>query len=226
MQNLIQILFFIKIFSIMKKIFLFLFVVLSVVSTKAQEQRFKAGFHIGMNASQINGDENYGYHKIGLNGGLRVATRLKEKMQIITEINYASRGSQATISPNSSGAFFRINMRYIEIPVMFNLMDWKGENDDHYKIHFNAGLSYGRLISSTATGATVLAGRSDEFLRKNNLSANIGFVYYPRLNLGYHFRYTRDLTPSYVPKAGSLNTNSLVGYYLTLGVTKMFGDGE
>jgi hypothetical protein len=211
----------------MKKLILLFFIVFSTMSAQAQEQRFKAGFHLGMNASQINGDQNYGYHKIGINGGLRVATQIKEKMQIITEINYASRGSQASISNNNNnGGFFRINMRYIEVPIMFNLMDWKGENDDHYKIHFNAGLSYGRLISSSATGATVLAGRSDEFLKKNNLSANIGFVYYPRLNLGYHFRYTRDLTPSYVPKAGALNTDSLVGYYLTLGVTKMFGDGE
>lgn len=210
----------------MKYICVFISLFFLSVSSKAQEQRFKAGFHLGFNAAQLNGDQNSGFHKLGLNGGLRVAAKLKEKLRLITEINYASRGSQATLSPGSNGGFFRINTRYIEVPIMISILDWKGEADDHYKLHFNGGLSYGRLISSTATGITTFAGRSEELLNKNNISVNIGFIYYPRTNLGYHFRYTRDLIPTYTFKVGGLNESSLIGYYLTLGVTKMFGEGE
>ncbi|MCC7507153.1 MAG: hypothetical protein IT259_17735, partial [Saprospiraceae bacterium] len=36
-----------------------------------RQQRFKAGIIAGLTASQIDGDESAGYHKVGLQGGLR-----------------------------------------------------------------------------------------------------------------------------------------------------------
>ena len=200
-----------------------------ISNINAQEQRFKAGLHLGLNAAQLDGDANIGFHKVGLNGGVRVATILNEKMQIVTEINYASRGSQATYTANSNGSdYFVINNRYVEVPVMFSIFDWKGEDDDHYRICFNGGLSYARLINSTAKGATTFAGRSQDYFLKNNLSFILGFIYYPGKNLGYQFRYTRDIIPTYSqnlsPATTPLNADRLLGYYITLGVVRMFGE--
>jgi len=49
----------------------------------------------GINASQINGDAEAGYHKVGLNIGARGGAILGEKWEAALEILLSQQGSQA-----------------------------------------------------------------------------------------------------------------------------------
>jgi len=207
----------------MRFIFIYFFTLLLSSALSGQEtvdRRFKGGIVAGFNISQIEGDEAAGYNKIGLQAGIRVAIVLKEKMDLGVEMLFSQRGSAARNV--NQGAFpFKLTLNYIEVPVIFNYMDWKAEDEDYYRLHFHTGLSYGRLIgfSSDDNQLTVLG---DSF-RDNDVSWIAGATYYVNENLGFTARYTRSVYPFFVAnEMATPNANSLVGYQITFRTTYMF----
>jgi hypothetical protein len=184
-------------------------------SLSAQEDRFKASFTLGLNASQIDGDFDLGYHKIGLQSGINVATILSDKQQISIGMHYSQRGSQ----PKSYGDFvpavpFKINLQYIEIPVLFHYLDWEVGEKEYYKFNFAGGLSYGRLFKSK-TSDTAYDTINDKF-RKNNICWVAQATLNTSAHVGWSVRYTRDLLIILNAKeVTGRNINSLIGYFLT-----------
>jgi hypothetical protein len=119
----------------MKKIILiFLFFIPIVVSA----QRFKGGVVLGMNVSQIDGDNLAGYNKAGMVGGAFVFTDFKDKWGAQMEIRYAAKGS-ATPKYYSFDRKFRL--QYIEVPILAYY-----EPVNKLKLQF--GLSFGYLFSA------------------------------------------------------------------------------
>ncbi len=200
--------------------FIFLFTSSSLSGQETVERRFKGGIVAGFNLSQIEGDDAAGYNKIGLQAGVRVAIVLKEKMDLGIEMLFSQRGSAARNA--NQGAFpFKLTLNYIEVPVIFNYMDWKAEDEDYYRLHFHTGLSYGRLIgfSSDDNQLTVLG----DFFRDNDVSWIGGATYYVNENLGITIRYTRSIYPFFVAdEMTTPNAKSLIGYQLTFQTVYMF----
>ena len=65
------------------------FILLQPFRTEAQrQQRFKAGVIAGVTASQIDGDASAGFHKVGLQGGLRGIVVLKPRQEASIEFLY------------------------------------------------------------------------------------------------------------------------------------------
>ena len=63
------------------------------------QARFSAKAIAGLTASQIDGDASAGYHKVGLQGGLGVAARLKGKQSASIEFLFTQRGCRNQPQP-------------------------------------------------------------------------------------------------------------------------------
>jgi Outer membrane protein beta-barrel domain len=180
------------------------------------QQRFSAKLIAGLTASQIDGDVSAGYHKVGLQGGLGVATRLKGKQSASVEMLFTQRGctNQPQVPP-----YFTTTLNYVEVPVQWHYSDWlmdeDGQKNDWYRVQFNGGLTYGRLISyldKYPDGAGISSALED--LNKNSVCLTLGASLYFTRHLGLTFRYNRALQYLYKPGNGGNYSRSLYEHFL------------
>lgn len=96
---------------------------------------------MGSNLSQVDGDQVYGYKKIGLNTGVSAMIPLGRRFYIVPEILYSEKGSYQKpeyIDEDSTGEY-RLRLNYAEVPILLQYADKNG-------FIFGAGISYGRLV--------------------------------------------------------------------------------
>ncbi len=88
---------------------------------------FKGLFHAGMNACQVDGDNEYGYKYLGANVGVGAMVRYHKNLSTSFEINYSMRGARARFRQAGINAnFFRTNFDYVEVPIsLLNVHDKK-----------------------------------------------------------------------------------------------------
>lgn len=184
-----------------------------IISDVILAQKFGGGITLGFNASQIDGDDMAGYHKIGWNSGLNTSYNLNDPWQINVDFLFSQRGSQSQLIPDETESLRKITLNYIELPVYIAYQDWKIE-DDFYKVQGFAGLSAGRLFSvKNALGDDDING--DNFL-KNDLSYILGAKFMFSKHLGMTGRYTRSFIKMYKnPEDGS---RSLLSYFLNFSL--------
>lgn len=127
----------------MKRIYLLLplMVVFALMfSNKTNAQIFKGMVIAGGNLAQINGDEVYGFNRIGLNTGVGVMAPLNKKRNVLMsmEVLYNQMGAK------ESGDPFQYNTRldYVSIPFLIHYEDRFGG------LTFGLGLQYSALINS------------------------------------------------------------------------------
>lgn len=83
----------------MKRIFtiLIMSVFLSLFTTESNAQIIKGEGFLGFNLSQIDGDQAYGYHHLGLHGGVGAIIPVYQKdnfnIDIALEVTFNNRGS-------------------------------------------------------------------------------------------------------------------------------------
>jgi len=114
---------------------------------------FDGGLILGTNFSQVDGDTYYGYHKVGLNAGGVVYVHFTRVFGASIELIYSqkgSRGEDVTESPlyGTHVEKYFMNLNYVEMPVTIHVI--------MHRVDFEAGVSYGRLLSSSEW---VLAGQ-------------------------------------------------------------------
>ncbi len=174
----------------MKKLLFSLFSILVLALAPLSAQQFGAGIIAGATASQINGDYSAGYNKLGLSAGILATIRIDEKKYIGLEMLYSQRGSQDRYFSKTGQGLF-VHLQYVSVPIYFGLKDWYRENDDYYKMHFQAGLSYGRLIKA-AWNKSESDPRAVE-LNKNDISFLLGATFFLNKKLGFNARYNRSI---------------------------------
>ncbi len=93
-------------------------------NTYVPSMHIRGGVIFGINASQIDGDDYAGYHKVGLNLGFYGSIPVSKVFFFSTEILYSQKGSK---SPTYEGLplEYQINLQYAEIPVLFHFQDKK-----------------------------------------------------------------------------------------------------
>lgn len=180
---------------------------------KANIQRFKAGLIAGVTASQIDGDNSAGYHKVGLQGGLRGIIRLHPKQELSVEMLFTQRGcrNQPKYIPE-----FSTTLNYAEVPFEWHYKDWPiGENaktPDYYRMQLNVGFSYARLINYSNKhnfdDAGITAALPD--LNTNSFCFLLGASLFVSKHVAFTVRYNRSLNNLYKP--GKPGTN----YAMTL----------
>jgi len=170
-------------------LFLFIF-----QNGEAQERRFNAGLLLGANASQIQGDREAGFNKLGLLAGISAQILFTEKSELGLELSFSQLGSRST-STNLGAQPFKSTLGYVMIPVYFKYKDWLAAEEQYYRLHFLGGLSYGRLFSTKMEGQPFEA--VDGFLRENYLSFLVGAVYFINDKIGVGGRFERNIITIY-----------------------------
>jgi hypothetical protein len=124
----------------MKKRLLPLLVILLLLGARhAHAQRILGGISLGVNLTQVDGDQFYGFHKYGLNFGPMVIVPFgkKKSWSVSMELLYSQKGSYHKGSTDST--YYRLNLDYIDVPVMVHFTDKK-------IISAGLGFCYGQLI--------------------------------------------------------------------------------
>jgi hypothetical protein len=173
---------------------------ITILTNAHAQSRFKGGIIAGFNASQLDGDDAAGYHKVGLNTGVRAVIELKGRYQITTDILFSQRGSRTT--ENESIINRTCTLNYLEVPVLLNVRDWQRKGDDeqtYYKVGLVAGVSYARLFKSSANTFFPHAGVLDKF-STNDVSVQFGIQYFQSKHLGFSAKWARSVTRLFDPK--------------------------
>ena len=134
--------------------YIFLLSLLLALSLVLNAQRFKGAIMGGMNISQVDGDEVYGYKKVGGHFGLAAILPVKKKWDITLETVYNQKGAREKaryefwmydstgMSLDSSlyTGEYKVNLDYVEIPLMVHYTDKE-------RLTVGMGFSYGRLVN-------------------------------------------------------------------------------
>ncbi len=179
------------------------------------------GLIVGMNASQIDGDQAGGFNKVGLVAGIRGGFYLSEKSMITIDMLYSQRGSQRKPNPKLGDNFapYSINTPYIEVPLLFHFKDWKQEYEDgssYHRVSAEAGLAFGYLINPTVTNYHY--DKEIQNFNKIDIGWTIGVSFYFNEHIGFSSRFQRSLTPLYNNQKYVKNFERLLGYHFNFGV--------
>jgi hypothetical protein len=83
---------------------------------------FRGLFHAGLNAAQVDGDNEYGYKYLGAVFGAGVMARFHPYVSTSLEINYSMQGARARLqSTDLASRRYMVQWDYIEVPIALNL---------------------------------------------------------------------------------------------------------
>lgn len=127
---------------------LFLVVISALfLSSEVNAQRILGGISLGMNLTQVDGDEFFGFHKVGLNVGPMIAVPFGKgkNWSVSMELLYSQKGSYHKGGSDSLYSYtYRLVQDYAEVPVLVHITDKK-------LISGGLGFSYGQLINYKET---------------------------------------------------------------------------
>jgi hypothetical protein len=119
---------------------------LFALSPSLLAQRFKGAVMGGMNIAQVDGDEVYGYRKVGGQFGVAAILPIK-KFDVTLETLFNQKGAREkqqypddTINGYIYNGAYDLRLNYVEVPVLAHYTD-----KDRYTV--GLGFSYGRLVS-------------------------------------------------------------------------------
>ena len=140
---------------------LFAFILFSF-QPSASAQRFIGGVAVGMNLTQVDGDEVFGYSKVGFNGGPYVKLMLdkKQRFSVTLELLYTQKGAQKRYPVQSdirmakgdtafidfkypeedTKFFYNLRTDYLELPLLVHF------EDPRSKIGIGIGITWARLV--------------------------------------------------------------------------------
>lgn len=151
----------------------------------------KGLFHAGINACQIDGDNESGYKYLGANVGAGVMFRFHKNVSVSIGFDYSMKGAKARIVPNPnplSAQLYRAQLDYIDVPVALNIHDKK-------LIMFSIGLCPSVLVrykERDYNGNDVSVNPPDGQPNKFDLGGFAGFHFVIKQNflLGGKFSYS------------------------------------
>jgi hypothetical protein len=176
----------------MNKLPLLLLLLILASFESAEAQRIMGAAIFGVNASQVDGDEVYGYKKFGFNTGLSAIVPFNDKWAVSIENVYSEKGArQRRKYLDSLDGSYDLKLNYLEVPVLLHFTDKD-------IVTFGAGMSWSRLVkvseqrNSIEMPATTLESgiyNSSDI----NLLLDIRFRVFERLR--FNARYAYSLSP-------------------------------
>jgi hypothetical protein len=174
------------------KIFFLIFILLLVAYT-SMAQRVKGELIFGMNATQIDGDEIYGFNRYGLNMGVGAIFPFNKHWSLSVETLFNQKGSYRKESielDTLPTPYYSNRMNYLDVPVLLHYEDKGG-------ITFGAGFSWGRTIGieeiehGKKVETTTLAGP----YKRDDVNALIDIRIKIWQKLKFNFRYAYSIFP-------------------------------
>ena len=213
----------------LKQLVLFFSFFFIVSLSFAQRQTFKAGAAGGINLSQLDGDTEVGFNKVGVQFGVKGIAKITNNLHVNIELLFNQKGAAFSTNPLQDGNNFRINYNFMEVPVLLDLLLVKAD-DDHYKHHLTAGIGYGRLIGTTYKEDASVSFSFKQFeddLNKNEISPIFGYSYYFTPNIFLDLRYSFAISRVY-DRGGEPPSNDIIkvlflrNYYISGRVGYVF----
>ncbi len=177
----------------MKIIKLIITIIIITISTSLSAQIIKGEALLGLNLTQIEGDQVAGFKKFGLNIGAGVLIPFKKKWDVSMEVTFNQKGSREGNQSKSTDTLdnvYKARLNYVEIPLLIHFTD-----KDFLTI--GGGFAWGRLVGvqewehgSIVESTTVNSGT----FNKNDFSYIIDArikIYGP---LKFGVRYQNSLT--------------------------------
>lgn len=150
----------------MQKVILTLLLIVFSFTVKSQD--FKSKLILGVNACQVDGDQNGGYNKFGPRFGFGISYPISDKMDFGFEMLFSHKGSQTKQDKDNPGlAIIKYRYNYIELPLIasYNFKQWS----------LHAGLAPAYLINARADEG---GGFVDmENIKKVDFLSNFGASY-------------------------------------------------
>ncbi|HLP51783.1 MAG TPA: porin family protein [Chitinophagales bacterium] len=154
---------------------------------------FKGLFSVGLNACQVDGDQQAGYNRLGFSGGVGVMIRYHKFLSTSVEIHYSMKGAKERLVPNrnpAAGQLYNLQLDYIDIPVsILNVHDKK-------LVMFSVGLTPSLLVRYKERDLNgmdpVAVNPNYQTPKRFDLSgfAAFGFVIKQQFYLGAKFSYS------------------------------------
>ncbi len=196
----------------MRFIYTIIFLIFLSIPT-IQAQRFIGSVVAGINVTQVDGDEAYGYKKVGFNGGGSVMLALDKKQRffVTVELLYTQKGSQAPLRSTNvdyisyddtlmidqsipldsnilKKTFYNLQLDYVEVPLMFHF------EDPFSKCAIGVGVSWSRLVrvKEISWGRPLTTDLQSQRYHKNEFSiiADVKIPIYKGLKLNFRYQYS------------------------------------
>ncbi len=164
----------------------FLTSILFSVLTFAGAQEFEGGVHLGLVASQVQGDNYAGYNKAGLYLGGYVSLQLSKRSIVQMELDYIQKGSREIPGENEIDTY-KLNIHYVELPFLYQYVI----ND---KFSAEAGLALGVFISKTEE-FNYQEQISEEDFNRFTLSGIVGLYYHINERWRVNIRTNNSILP-------------------------------
>ncbi|MFH1120082.1 MAG: porin family protein [Bacteroidota bacterium] len=163
-----------------------LIVVLNPGISKAQ--RIMGAVIFGTNATQVDGDEVFGYHKFGFNAGLAAIVPFGDNWSVSVENVFSQKGAhQRKLYLDSLDGSYDLKLNYLDVPVLIRYTDKD-------IVTFGAGMSWGRLvgISEQRNGYNTPGITLDSIYRTSDLNVllDVNFRVIERLRLNVRYAYS------------------------------------
>lgn len=186
----------------MKKIFtlIILGLLLSIAATDIKAQIVKGEGFLGFNLSQVDGDDAFGYKKLGLHAGLGALVPIYQKnnfnIDFSLEVAFSQKGAHQRQIYNGANdgitGEYDLHLNYFEVPVLIYFTDKQITS-------FGIGASYGRLVGlkeyehGNLTDVNLTYTGVDKYdLNDFCIIADLKFRIYERLKFGVRYQYSID----------------------------------
>jgi len=171
----------------MKRLFIIIFLfTLSIAAVDAQI--IMGALSAGINLTQVDGDEVYGFHKVGFNGGPSAIIPFAKRWSVSIETLFSQKGSyQKTQEKDSLNPRYKLSLNYVEVPLLVHFEDKK-------IICVGVGVSWCRLvgIKEWEYGRRIESTTIDGPYKRNDFSvvADVRIPIYKRLKIQARYSYT------------------------------------
>lgn len=173
-------------------------VIMSLITTDIKAQIIKGEAFMGLNLSQVDGDQVYGYKRLGFHGGMGAIVPIYMKdnfnFDIALEVVFNQKGAhqRAQYKDNGNGitGAYDLYMNYLEVPLMIYFTDKQLAS-------IGIGASYGRLVGlkeyehGNQTEVNLNYQGEDKYdVNDFCIVADAKIRLYERLKLGVRFQYS------------------------------------
>ena len=161
------------------------------IMQQVRAQAFLGALAFGGNLTQVDGDEVYGFKKIGFNVGVAAIYPFDDKWSLSIEASYSQKGAYQKYPHQADNTkllpYYNLRLSYLEVPLIAHFTD-KGF------LNFGLGLSWGRLvgIKEIEWGETVHSSTTNSPYSDNDINGivSIQIPIYKRFKFNFRYAYS------------------------------------
>ncbi len=169
----------------MKKIPIALAVIALFITPTIEAQLFKGAIFAGISGNQVDGDNQSGYKKPGLYGGVSVETDFGKYTGAKIELFYIGKGAIKNVDGVEE---FNTSLHYIEMPFLFSIKPIK-------KFQLDLGLAGSYLIKSKLVELYLTVPESAYSMHNFEFSWIVSAIYYFFERFGVNAKINYSIVP-------------------------------